>query len=88
MRRISTIVSVLFAVVSTFLFSAQAAFAELVAPPAGGDAQATAAPIAHHSGLYPWQIGVIIAAGVVVLAVVVAIVFRLTRRPAPRPALP
>jgi hypothetical protein len=87
-RRISTIVSVLFAAVSTFLFSAQAAFAQIVAPPAGAAGPATAAPITHHSGLYPWQIGVIIAAGVVVLAVVAAIVFRLTHRAAPRPALP
>jgi hypothetical protein len=88
MHRVPTVVSVLLAAVSTFLFSAQAAFAQLVAPPSGAASPTPAAPIAHHPGLYPWQIGMIIAAGVVLLAVVVAIVLRLTRRAAPRPALP
>lgn len=88
MRRLATAVSVLLAAVSTCLLAAPAAFADRVAPPSGGTAPATALPIAHHSGLYPWEIGLIIAAGVVVLAVATAITVRVLRRPAPRPALP
>jgi hypothetical protein len=88
MRRVSTLLSVLLAAVSTFLFTAPSAFAELVAPPGGGASAATVTPVAHHSGLYPWQIGVIVTAGVVLLAVVVSIGLRLARRTSPRPALP
>jgi hypothetical protein len=88
MRRITTTVSLLVAAVSTFLMTAPAAFAERLAPPPGGSTPVTAPIVTHHSGLYAWEIGLIVAAGVVLVAAVVALALRLVRRPTPRPALP
>ena len=73
MRRILISLSSLIAVTAAFLSTATAAFAVHVNPPAldGGGGPAvpvTARTVVHHSsGLAPWQVAVIIVAGLLVL---------------------
>ncbi len=88
MRRIFAFLSSLVAVTVTLVSTCSAAFAVRVTPPSGGS-PVDVAPVAHHSaGLDLWQVALIAAAGVIVLAIA-ALGTRLmvvSRRPASRPA--
>jgi hypothetical protein len=67
MRRILISLSSLFAVAAAFLSSGSAAFAMRV-DPLGGSSVNVAPAVHHPTGLALWQVGLIVVAGVVVLA--------------------
>lgn len=78
MRRIIAFISSVFAFTAAFVSTGSAAFAMRVAPPAGGSS-VELSPVVHHSaGLEPWQVALIVVAGVVVLTAAV-LAARLTR---------
>jgi len=87
MHRIATILSAFAAVVLTVLATSPAAFAAIVEPDGGG-AQATRAlsPAVHHAGLYGWEIALIVAFGVVAVALAAITVGRVVQAPR-RPAV-
>jgi hypothetical protein len=68
------------------IMSAPAAFAVRATPP-GDTSSVPVARTAHHTGLYPWQVTLIIVAGVLLAAAAAAVVMRRSRRSVPRPAI-
>jgi hypothetical protein len=86
MRRLATTAVGLITISVAFLFSAPAAFAVRVIPP-GDTSSVPVTRTAHHTGLYPWQITLIIVAGVLLIAAATAVVVRVSRRSVPRPAV-
>jgi hypothetical protein len=78
-RRIVISVWSLVAVAVAFLCAAPAAFATTIAP-AGGGTPVKASGVGHHSGLTSWEVLLVVAAGVVLVAAVGAVVFWLSRR--------
>lgn len=83
MRRLVTTASGFIALAAAFLVAAPAAFAVRLTPP-GDTTSAPATGAAHHVGLYAWQTTLIVAAGVLLLAVSAAIGVRRSRRPSRR----
>jgi hypothetical protein len=87
MRRIVTALSALIAGAMTVVMTASAAYAHLPAPPPGGADGTTTQVIVHHTGLFGWQIAVIVVAAAMLLGIAATLVARRVRISSRRPLI-
>jgi hypothetical protein len=80
MRRIVLSISGLVATITVFLAAAPTAFAMRVAPASGNDVSPAVAPATHHAALNSWELGLIVAAGVVLVVAAAIAICRAARR--------
>jgi hypothetical protein len=73
------------------VFTAPSALAMQVIPPTASSSgkrnSGATSGVSHHSGLYSWEIALIVVGGVPLLAGIAAFFYKLSRRPAAQPAL-
>jgi hypothetical protein len=87
MRRIVATLSALAAAALTLIMTASAASAHLLAPPAGSATDPTTPVVVHHTGLFGWQIALIVVAAAVLVGIAGTLVARRVRLGSHRPAV-
>jgi hypothetical protein len=71
----------------TLIVTASAASARLLAPPAGGATQPATQVLHHQARLFAWQIGLVVVAAAVLVAITATLVARRVRIGSHRPAV-
>jgi hypothetical protein len=87
MRRIVTALAALATAATTLIMTASTASAHLLAPPAGGATDTTTPVVHHHTGLFAWQIALIVVAAAVLIGITGTLVARRARIGSRRPAI-
>jgi hypothetical protein len=87
MRRIVSALAALATAATTLIMTASTASAHLLAPPAGGATDTTTPVVHHHTGLFAWQIALIVVAAAVLIGITGTLVARRARIGSRRPAI-